>query len=167
MEFFTRSKYPDTIAYPESKKIIPTFALEINKETGKKELVKSGATNIYEKIQASKDETLVYNILERFNNGDIEALNKARGIYGDFTNMPKTLAEAQQQLINAENTFNDLPIDVRKEFNYSTSEFLASMANGQFEQIMSKYIKEKVQAIEQPTAQPTETQQETGGIKYE
>lgn len=167
MEFYARNNYPKTIPHPESKKIIPTFALEINKDTGKKELVKSGATNIYDKIQAAKEETLVYNILDRFNRGDTEALNKIHGVYGNFTNMPTTLAEAQQQLINAENTFNDLPIDVRKEFNFSTSEFLASVTNGKFEEVFSKYIKDKVQT-EQPTVQqPVQETTQQGGIKYE
>ena len=169
MEFYSRSNRPETIPYPKSKKIVPTYGLQINKETGKEELVETGKTNIYDMIQASKEETLVYNILKRFESGDIEALTKTKGVYGDFTNMPRTLAEAQQLLIDTENYFNALPIDIKKEFNNSPKEYLASLNNGKFEAVMGKYIKqppkqepipEPIQAVEQPT-------QSQGGVKYE
>lgn len=141
MTFYSRTNKPATIPCPKCEKTVPTFALKINKDTGKKELVKTGSTNLYEKIQASKEQTLVYNILERYNNGDIDVLAKVKGVYGDFTNMPSTLAEAQQSLIDAETTFNQLPLEVRKEFNMSTSEFLTSMTNGTFAARMQKFKK--------------------------
>ena len=167
MDFYSRVNRPKTIPYPRSSKIVPTYSLQVNKETGKKEIIESGKTNIYDMIQASKEETMVYNIIKRFQNGDLEALTKTKGIYGDFTNAPKTLAEAQQLIINAENHFNELPLGVRQEFNFSSSEYLAALTNGKFEQIMAKYIKqpevqEEVQQVPQQNIQPQE-----GGIKYE
>lgn len=172
MEFYSRTNRPATIPYPKSDKIIPTYSLQINLETGKKELKETGKTNIYEMIQASKEETLIYNILKRFQEGDIEALNKTQGIYGDFTNMPRTLAEAQQLLIDTEKSFNNLPIEIRREFNMSTSEYLASLSNGKFETVMEKYKKEP--KVQQPIEQPTEQQvqqtiehQVQGGLRYE
>lgn len=128
-DFYSRTNLPATIAQPKCEKIIPTYGKEVDKE-GKVHIVETGKTNIYEKIQASKDETLVYNILDRFNAGDVTALNQRKGSYGDFTAMPKTLAEAQQSLIDAENYFNSLPLEVRKEFNHSVTEFLASAGDG-------------------------------------
>lgn len=162
MEFYNRSHYPKTIAYPKSEPNVPVFALKIDKDTGKKELKKTGATNLYEKIQASKEGTLIYNILERFNNGDNEALNKTKGTYGDFSQMPKTLAEAQQSLIDAENAFNELPLDVRREFNMSTSEFLAALTNGKFEAVMTKLQpqKQKAEEINQNQIGETTNEQE-------
>ena len=173
-KFYSRSNYPATIPCPECSENVPTFTLKINKETGKKELKKTGETNLYQKIQAAKEETLIYNIIKRFENGDIEALNKTHGTYGDFSNMPKTLAEAQQSLIDAENTFNSLPLDVRRQFNMSSSEFVASLTNGKFEAVMAKIQgdKPKVQETQQTTqqvtqAQPAQQNQQMGGIKYE
>jgi len=129
MEFYSRSNLPTTIPQPKCEKIVPTYGKEVTKD-GKVQIVETGKTNIYEKIQASKDETLVYNILDRFNAGDVNALNQRQGTYGDFTDMPRTLAEAQQALIDAENYFYTLPLDVRKEFNHSVSDFLASAGKG-------------------------------------
>ena len=173
MEFYSRSNYPQTIAHPKSKKIIDTYSIEINKDTGKKELKATGKTNIYEFIQKSLDDTLVYNILKKFEAGDLDALNRAVGAYGDFTNAPRSLAEAQQLIINAEKEFNKLPLDVRKEFNYSASEFLAGFGNGKVQQVFTKNTpKEKdiqvVQTATEPVAQPMpQMEQQTGGIKYE
>lgn len=128
-EFYSRSNLPTTIAQPKCEKIIPTYGKEVGKD-GKVQIVETGKTNIYEKIQASKDETLVYNILDRFNAGDVSVLNQRQGTYGDFTEMPKTLAEAQQTLIDAEKYFYSLPLEVRKEFDHSVSEFLHSAGEG-------------------------------------
>lgn len=158
MKFYNRSNRPATIPMPECSKEIPVFGLKINKETGKKELKKTGTTNIYEKIQAAKESCEIYNILKQYQEGNIEVLDKVHGVYGDFTNMPKTLAESQQALIDAEKTFMSLPLDVRKEFNHSTSEFLAAITNGKFETIMRKFKGEKGESqVEspKPTAQPT------------
>lgn len=149
MTFYSATNRPQTIAYPKSEKIIPTFGLKIGKD-GKKELQQTGTTNLYEKIQASKEQTLIYNVLERYNNGELDVLNKSTGMYGDFTNLPTSLAEAQQKIIDAENTFNTLPLEVRKEFNHSVTEFLASFSNGNFEKVIKK-----LQKVETPTTEQT------------
>lgn len=151
--FYSRSNRPKTIPHPECSKEINTYELEIDKD-GKKELVQKGKTNIYEKIQAQLEETLIYNILNKYQNGDQEIINKLTamdGMYGDYTNTPKTLAEAQQTVIDAHNQFNDLPLELRKEFNYSATEFLASLSNGGFDKVMSKYV--KVEKEETPTTE--------------
>lgn len=157
MEFYSRTNKPEREATPAGEKIVDTYALEVDKESGRTELVKNGKTNIYEKIQASKDETLIYNILERFNAGDVTALNKVQGVYGDFSNAPKTMAEAQQALINAESSFMSLPLEVRREFNMSIGEFLASANNGKLTDVLAKYTKQ-TETVEQPKEE---------GIKYE
>lgn len=129
MAFYSRSNLPETIPQPKCEKIIPTYGKKVN-DDGSICVVETGKTNLYEKIQASKDETLVYNILDKFNAGDVSVLQQRRGTYGDFTDMPETLVEAQQTLIDAENYFYSLPLEVRKEFNHSVSEFLSSASKG-------------------------------------
>lgn len=155
-EFYSRTNMPTTIAQPKCEKIVPTYGEEIDKD-GKVHVVETGKTNLYEKIQASKDETLVYNILDRFNAGDVSVLQKNQGYYGDFTDMPKTLAEAQQLLITAENYFNSLPLEVRKEFNHSFSEFLASASAGKLAERHAyfKAPEEVDQALKQVANQET------------
>ena len=146
MEFYSLTNKPPRMPYPKSEKIVDTYSLKIDKTTGKKELKVSGKTDIYEKIQESKDGTLLYNILERYTAGDIEVLNKRQGMYGDVTNLPTNLAEAQQLIIEAENTFKNLPIDIRREFNHSITEFMAGIENGKLEKVLiEKGLKEAPQ----------------------
>ena len=146
MEYYSRSNLPATIAQPKCEKIVPTYGKEIDKD-GKVHIVETGKTNLYEKIQASKDDTLIYNILDRFAAGDVSVLQRHQGVYADLTYMPKTLAEAQQSLITAENYFKNLPLDVRAEFNHSFSEFLASASAGKLAERHS-YFKAQEQAAD-------------------
>lgn len=163
MAFYSRTNKPATIAYPKSEKTIPTFSLEIDKTTGKKTLKETGKTNIYDKIQASAEQTKIYNILDRFNAGDIDAINKVKGHYGDFTNLPRTLAEAQQQLINAEKLFYQQPLEVRQEFNHNPAEFFAAAASGdvltRVEKVAKKMSKAKEDKLTEETAQTSPTAQ--------
>lgn len=104
----------------------PTYKMHVDKD-GKRELRKNGEYNLYAEIQSYKDSVSIDYILARFMNGDETALSRAQGIYGDFTEMPRTLAELQQRVIDAEDLFNSLPLDVRKEYNFSASEFFAQL----------------------------------------
>lgn len=153
MEFYSRAKLPPRPYAPSGEQIIPTYGLKINKD-GKQELVRNGQTNIYEKIQASREASLIYNVIERYNNGDVEALNQIQGQFGDFTEMPENLAEAQQMIINAEEAFNKMPAEFRKEFNYNPTEFMAGLVNGKVEEILKKNQKvEEKQEQKQKTGE--------------
>lgn len=103
-----------------------TYKMNVDKD-GKRELRKSGEYNLYAEIQSYKDSVSIDYILSRFVNGDETALSRAQGIYGDFTEMPTTQAELMQRVIDAENLFNQLPLDVREQYNFSASEFFAQL----------------------------------------
>lgn len=174
MKFYCSYAPCPTISCPTGDGTEDKFELRVNNK-GVKDLVKVGKTNLYEKIQASKEQSLIYNILERFNAGDASVLEKAKGQFGDFTQFPTSLAEAQQQVINAENMFNQLPIDVRKEFNYSYTQFLASFSDGSYKDVFSKYLPEKQekgetalpQAVKDLESQIALKQQELASLKGE
>jgi len=140
--FYSRSNRPVALTAPVGDKEQTTFAIKIDK-AGKKELKPDGKTNIYDKIQESKEATMIYNILDRYNQGHIEVLEKTKGTYGDFTKAPKSLAEAQQKIIDTEKMFMSLPAEIRKEFNNSTSEFIASLPTKKLEEIIDNYINKK------------------------
>ena len=103
-----------------------TYKMHVD-DDGKRELRKSGEYNLYAEIQSYKDSVSIDYILARFVNGDETALSRAQGIYGDFTEMPTTMAELQQRIIDAENLFYQLPIDIRAQYNHSPSEFYAQL----------------------------------------
>lgn len=137
-EFYHNNKRPTTIASEPGKKIESQYKM-ITNELGIEELVEVGKTNIYEKIQANKESTLINNIIERYNNGDVQALNQRQPVYGDTTQMPKNLAEAQQMVINAERYYNSLPNEIKQKLNNSKEEFFESTTNGEFEIILNDY----------------------------
>lgn len=159
-EFYSRNNLPKTIAQPKCKKIVNEYKKEVQKNGSVKAVV-TGKTNIYEKIQASKNDCLVYNILDRFKNGDVSVLNARKGEYGDFTEAPKTLVESQQRLIDAEHYFMSLPLDVRKEFNHSVVDFLDSVGNGTVTQRHAYFTPPKVveDALKQNAAQVAQQEQ--------
>lgn len=156
--FFSRTNKPVTIPQPKCEKIIPTYEKQI--KNGKVEIVETGKTDIYEKIQVCKEQTLVYNILDRYVQGDVQALNQRQANYGDVTTMPTTLAEAQQKLIDAENYFNSLPLDVRGKFDHSFNLFLDAAGKGKLGDYHESFKPVKVEetTVQAPVTQPAQVE---------
>lgn len=101
-------------------------------ERGQVELKEDGTENIYEFIQSFAESTDIHSILRRFENGEIDVLEKVQGFYGDVTEMPKTYAEALQRIADSEKVFMSLPVDIRAKFGHSFSEFLAASNDADF-----------------------------------
>ncbi len=101
-------------------------------EHGQVELKEDGTENIYDFIQSFAESTDIHAILRRFENGEVDVLEKVQGFYGDVTEMPKTYAEALQRIADSEKVFMSLPVDVRAKFGHSFSEFLAASNDADF-----------------------------------
>lgn len=98
---------------------------EVMHDNGKRELVKDRAINIYEKIQASKEQCEIENILRRAAEGDLSVLNAVQGNYLDITDAPSSLAEAQKFVIRAKAEFDELPRDIRAKFENNAEQYVA------------------------------------------
>lgn len=83
--------------------------------------------NLYSEIQSHKESVDINCILERFERGDMNVLNRRTGIYLDVTDMPKSYAEMYQRIMDAEAHFKSLPLDIREKFNHSPQEFFAAI----------------------------------------
>ncbi|QCS36579.1 minor capsid protein [Capybara microvirus Cap3_SP_469] len=115
-----------------------TYRLTVTKD-GKKELVPKGKLNVYEFIQSFKDECDVESIIKKYNMiGDPSILNVRDTYYGDFTNMPRTLAEVHKMSIEASEYFNSLPLEVRREFNFNEGEFYAQIGSDKYYDVFKK-----------------------------
>ena len=101
----------------------PKYEVTVDKK-GHKTLKQNGYTNTYAKIQEALESTLIENILMRAKLGDEEALNRVQAQYLDTTDMPKTLAEAQNKIISIKNEFEKLPIDLRRQFDFSPEKYI-------------------------------------------
>lgn len=80
-------------------------------------LVESGKEDIQEYINSFRDQTDMSYILQRMAAGDTSVLNQKEPMFGDFTNMPTTYAEALQLVMDREAQFMKLPVDVRNKFD--------------------------------------------------
>ena len=105
-------------------------------DNGVMELVENGRENLYEFIQSHKDSTDIHVLLDRYQRGDESVLSRRQGLYGDFTQMPNTYAEALNAMISAENYFNGLPVETRAKFGHSFQQFLVSMDKPGFMEAM-------------------------------
>lgn len=53
----------------------------------------------------------------------------AQPVFGDFASLPDNAQEMYNQMIEARNNFNSLPLEVRKRFNYNPAAFLEFAEN--------------------------------------
>lgn len=113
MEFYNQNKLPPKQPTPSGSPWRIKYKKSIDEE-GHITMVECGKTNVYEKIQAAKDSTMIYNIVERYQNGEIGLLNARQGYYGDISNAPTNIFEAEEQAQMANNNLNKLPSELRK-----------------------------------------------------
>lgn len=117
-------------------------------ERGQVELKEDGTEDLYAFIQSFAESTDIHAILKRYQNGEVDVLEKVQGFYGDITEMPHTYAEALQRIADSEKVFMSLPVDVRAKFGHSFSEFLAASQDTDFLDRLG------VKPIEQPAPVP-------------
>lgn len=122
---------------------------------GVKSLVEDSEIDSYEGIQAYKDECDIKNIIARANAGDETALHQRIGEYLDTTIMPKTLAEAQNMVIQAEQEFKKLPMNIREKFNHSPEQFIAEMGTAAWAEKCGITLEEENQEIMPETPRNT------------
>lgn len=101
-------------------------------EKGRVVLEEIGRVNLYDEIQSHADSVDIHVLMQRYKNGDPDALSRAQGLYLDATVFPKTYAEALNHMVDMERSFMSLPVEIREKFNNSFSEFLASSGESDF-----------------------------------
>ena len=91
-------------------------------------LVESGKENLYEFIQSHKESCDIHVILERFARGDVSALERVQGTYGDFSSMPRSYADMLNLVHSAEDAFSNLPVDERAKYGHSFERWLVEFS---------------------------------------
>lgn len=85
------------------------------------------------RIQAGKDSVDIKTILKKFTvTGDESYLNQKVGAFLDLTQMPENIIQAKNMELAAKETFDGLPIEVKKEFNNDYMQFMASAGTDDF-----------------------------------
>lgn len=127
MNFFSRLNRPETIPHPVGDGTVPIYEEFV--EDGHRVLKETGRDNLFDYVQASKDECDIYNILARYQRGDVDVLNRRQGQYLDVVGLPTNMAEAHQLMIDVERKFNSLDPEIRKKFDNSVDVFVDKVAH--------------------------------------
>lgn len=89
-------------------------------------LVNDGAIDLQEQINSYEPSTNIYNIVAALSPGEFDKMVAPAGDFIDATDMPKTYAEALQLVIDGQNTFAKLPLEVRQKFNNDFNQWFAT-----------------------------------------
>ncbi|MBQ4332892.1 MAG: hypothetical protein IJC33_03850 [Clostridia bacterium] len=141
-----RFNRPKTIPWPIGDGTAPIFEETI--ENGVRVLRETGRDPLNEFVQASLPETLVYNIIARYERGDVAALHRTMGQFIDVVGMPTNLAEAHQAILDIENKFDTLSADVKACFNNNVNEFIDAVANGKLDEKLASFVKKTEPSVD-------------------
>lgn len=141
----------------------PKYEYKINR-LGQKKLEVVGEINIYEEIQSYAEESKLENILARCIAGDTSVL-RPDGIYADITNMPHNLLEARQSMQNLENTWNNLPVEIRAKYNHSVDEFIGKSHTTEWQRDMG-LLETEIKETPITTVAETATIQAHGEVEH-
>lgn len=142
-EFVTCSGSRDRVLY--SSKVLPT---------GEISLRESGKEDIQEYINSFRESTDMNFILHQLSLGNTAVLNSQQMLFGDFTETPSSLADAQQMLIDGENAFYKLPLDVRQQFNNDFRNWLFTSGSSEWVQKMSSIVSASTSVVDTLKPEP-------------
>lgn len=128
MELRTRFSRPKAVSSPIGSGFSPVYEERVI--DGVKTLVKINEDPLNEFVQKSLPDTLIYNILDKYNRGNVDVLNKTIGQFMDVTQFPTSLAEAQNNIIKAQRHFDSLSVDVKRKFDNSPIKFMEAVFDG-------------------------------------
>lgn len=95
-----------------------------------------GTESISAKIESFRPQTDMSFILKQIALGNYDALQVTPGQYGDFTQMPKTMAEALQMRIDAEDAWYKMDVEKRATFDHDINRWLATAGTDEWIQKM-------------------------------
>lgn len=128
-KFRNRSNYVREKDTPRPHGIQIEYQERLDKD-GTSYLVRVGKTDLNAIAQKALPGTLVYNILDRFRNGDLSALGTDGGYYGDFSNVPDSFSESLNLFNKIQHNFSMLNPKLRSLFDNNPSRFAAELQNG-------------------------------------
>lgn len=146
---------PHDRVHQEPGSQIHTLYSPIFDKNGVMSLEETGKENLYDYIQSHADSVDIHVILKQFAAGDVSVLSRVQGAYGDFTQMPKTFAEALNTMVAAEQYFMSLPVETRAQFGHNFNQFIASMDQSDFTSKMG--ITPQVETPQPPAPGSTST----------
>lgn len=131
MSFRTQFDSHSRVNQPIGSRVKILYGPVFDKQ-GHMTLEETGKENLYDFIQSHADSVDIHVLLKQYQSGDPTVLARVQGAYGDFTQMPRTFAEALNTMIAAEAYFNSLSVETRAQFGHNFNQFIASMDDPDF-----------------------------------
>ena len=125
----------DVFISTPGEKIVAEYGL-ITDEDGSTSVGVVGEKNLDVIIQSNKDTGNVALLVAKYNAGDTEALNRVKGVYGDFRNMPTTYAQMVSRLNECRQLFESLPVDIKEQFDNNPDVFWSEYGSERFNNIV-------------------------------
>lgn len=77
-------------------------------------LTEDGSVSVFDSIQELADYVDIDNIVKRYNNGEVDVLEKVQGFYGDLTTMPNDMRGIYDLNSKGKALFDALPDDIKE-----------------------------------------------------
>lgn len=119
-------------------------------------LTPNGKESISEKINAQKGYTDINYIINRLMAGDNSMLREG-AVYGDFTQVPKSLAESLQIIIDGQAKFDALPLDVKNKFNNNYYQWIMESGSVPWMEKMNIPIQKIVEEVKEEESAVSES----------
>lgn len=99
------------------------YELKITKD-GQEVLKPCGQTDLQEYIDSFEPSVNLNNILERFERGETDVLEKAKGFYADISELPVKLQDVMNLNKAGQEFFDSLDVDVKEQLGSNYVDFL-------------------------------------------
>lgn len=133
-------------------RVRPVYKLMYSGKTNALELERVGEEDFQEYIESFAAGCDINVIIEKIKHGDVSQLNASPGIFGDFSDMPQSLAEFMQVRLDAEANYNSLPDSVRSKFD-SFEDYMGSAGSKDWFEKLGVRFEEEVKVGEKKDEQ--------------
>lgn len=116
--------------------VVPVYKSEYD-ENHNLVVKENGVKNLYAEINSHAESCDIHVVLNRFVNGDKEALMQRAGAFIDISQMPDNLNDFVKLASQAESLFNTLPYEVKEKFNNNPVEFISQIGTTSWEEKMT------------------------------
>lgn len=89
---------------------------------------------------------------------DPSILEKHKGSYFDATDMPRTLAEAQNKIIAVKQEFEKLPVEVRAKFDHSPEKYVQQYGSEEWGKALGIVAEKLEEAAEEKKEEKTDAE---------
>lgn len=144
------------------------FVLSVNKENGTQYLKKVGVTSVYDFIQSHRASCDMALLLANLDKSQVNGMINSFAITDlfesgvvDISSLPKNPGDMLNLVKEGESYFSGLPLEVRKEFNFSSHKFISEYGTKEFKEKIYKLANKQLPVEEVAEVKTTKKSRKT------